>query len=60
MKLRRRRTDAGTGVTSTETVYAITSLGHRYADRSIRKTHVSSRSTVAELSVVLIMDFSPF
>jgi len=32
MKLRRRRTDAGTGVTSTETVYAITSLGHRYAD----------------------------
>ena len=32
MKIVRRRTDATTGATSTETVYAITSLGHRYAD----------------------------
>jgi predicted transposase YbfD/YdcC len=32
MKIVRRRTDTATGVTSTETVYAITSLGHRYAD----------------------------
>jgi predicted transposase YbfD/YdcC len=32
MKLVRRRTDSRTGATSTETVYAITSLGHRYAD----------------------------
>jgi predicted transposase YbfD/YdcC len=32
MKVVRRRTEARTGVTSTETVYAITSLGHRYAD----------------------------
>jgi predicted transposase YbfD/YdcC len=32
MKIVRRRTDTATGVTTTETVYAITSLGHRYAD----------------------------
>ena len=32
MKIVRRRTDTATGVASTETVYAITSLGHRYAD----------------------------
>jgi predicted transposase YbfD/YdcC len=32
MKVVRRRTDTATGITSTETVYAITSLGHRYAD----------------------------
>jgi predicted transposase YbfD/YdcC len=32
MKIVRRRTDVATGVVSTETVYAITSLGHRYAD----------------------------
>jgi hypothetical protein len=32
MKLACRRTDSRTGATSTETVYAITSLGHRYAD----------------------------
>jgi predicted transposase YbfD/YdcC len=32
MKIVRRRAEARTGVTSTETVYAITSLGHRYAD----------------------------
>jgi predicted transposase YbfD/YdcC len=32
MKIVRRRTDTVTGVVSTETVYAITSLGHRYAD----------------------------
>ena len=31
-KIVRRRTDTATGVASTETVYAITSLGHRYAD----------------------------
>jgi DDE family transposase len=35
MKLLRRRTDARTGATSTETVYAITSLGHRYADAAL-------------------------
>jgi predicted transposase YbfD/YdcC len=32
MKIVRRRTDVATGAFSTETVYAITSLGHRYAD----------------------------
>ena len=32
MKIVRRRIDTAIGVTSTETVYAITSLGHRYAD----------------------------
>ena len=32
MQVVRRRTDSRTGKTSTETVYAITSLGHRYAD----------------------------
>ncbi|MDP9353977.1 MAG: ISAs1 family transposase [Chloroflexota bacterium] len=32
MKIIRRRADTTTGVSSTETVYAITSLGHRYAD----------------------------
>ncbi|HVI35951.1 MAG TPA: ISAs1 family transposase [Gaiellales bacterium] len=32
MKIVRRRIDTATGVASTETVYAITSLGHRYAD----------------------------
>jgi predicted transposase YbfD/YdcC len=32
MKIVRRRTEVATGVASTETVYAITSLGHRYAD----------------------------
>jgi len=32
LKIVRRRTDTATGVASTETVYAITSLGHRYAD----------------------------
>ncbi len=32
MKLVRRRTDSRTGETSIKTVYAITSLGHRYAD----------------------------
>jgi predicted transposase YbfD/YdcC len=32
MKVIRRRIDTATGVASTETVYAITSLGHRYAD----------------------------
>ncbi len=32
MKIVRRRTDTATGVTTTETVYTITSLGHRYAD----------------------------
>jgi DDE family transposase len=32
LKIIRRRTDTATGVASTETVYAITSLGHRYAD----------------------------
>ena len=32
MTIVRRRTDTATGVTTTETVYAITSLGHRYAD----------------------------
>ena len=35
MKIVRRRTDATTGATSTETVYAITSLGHRYADAAL-------------------------
>jgi DDE family transposase len=35
MKLVRRRTDARTGATSTETIYAITSLGHRYADAAL-------------------------
>jgi predicted transposase YbfD/YdcC len=32
MKIVRRRTDTATGASSTETVYALTSLGHRYAD----------------------------
>jgi predicted transposase YbfD/YdcC len=32
MKIVRHRTDTATGVASTETVYAIASLGHRYAD----------------------------
>jgi predicted transposase YbfD/YdcC len=32
MQIVRRRTDTAIGVTTTETVYAITSLGHRYAD----------------------------
>jgi len=38
MKIVRRRTDTATGVTSTETVYAITSLGHRYADSVLLAT----------------------
>ena len=38
MKIVRRRTDTDTGVTSTETVYAITSLGHRYADSVLLAT----------------------
>lgn len=50
MKLVRRRTDAGTGATSTETVYAITSLGHRYADAvllaSWLRTHWSIENSV--------------
>lgn len=32
IKVVRRRTDVSTGKTTTETVYAVTSLGHRYAD----------------------------
>jgi hypothetical protein len=32
MKVVRRPQDASTGVTSSEIMYAITSLGHRYAD----------------------------
>ncbi len=32
VRLIRRRTDLRTGTTTTETVYAITSLGHRYTD----------------------------
>jgi predicted transposase YbfD/YdcC len=38
MKIVRRRTDTATGVTSTETVYAITSLGYRYADTVLLAT----------------------
>ena len=38
MKIVRRRTDTATGVASTETVYAITSLGHRYADAVLLAT----------------------
>lgn len=38
MKVVRRRTDLVTGKTSTETVYAITSLGHRYADAVLLAT----------------------
>jgi predicted transposase YbfD/YdcC len=38
MKLVRRRIDTATGVASTETVYAITSLGHRYADTVLLAT----------------------
>jgi predicted transposase YbfD/YdcC len=38
MKIVRRRTDTATGVISTETVYAITSLGHRYADTVLLAT----------------------
>jgi predicted transposase YbfD/YdcC len=38
MKLVRRRIDTATGVTSIETVYAITSLGHRYADTVLLAT----------------------
>ena len=38
MKVVRRRTDIITGKTSTETVYAVTSLGHRYADAVLLAT----------------------
>lgn len=38
MKIVRRRTDTTSGATSTETVYAITSLGHRYADAVLLAT----------------------
>ena len=38
MKVVRRRTDTATGKASTETVYAITSLGHRYADAVLLAT----------------------
>jgi Transposase DDE domain len=38
MKIVRRRIDTATGVASTETVYAITSLGHRYADAVLLAT----------------------
>ena len=38
MKIVRRRTETATGVTSTETVYAITSLGYRYADTVLLAT----------------------
>src|SRR3954466_8984421 len=38
MKIVRRRTDTATGVTSTETVYAITSLGYCYADTVLLAT----------------------
>jgi len=38
MKLVRRRIDTATGATSIETVYAITSLGHRYADTVLLAT----------------------
>lgn len=38
MKVVRRRIDITTGKTSTETVYAVTSLGHRYADAVLLAT----------------------
>lgn len=38
LKVVRRRTDITTGKTSTETVYAVTSLGHRYADAVLLAT----------------------
>src|SRR4051794_31224924 len=38
MKIVRHRTEVSTGVHSTETVYAITSLGHRYADAVLLAT----------------------
>lgn len=38
MKVGRRRRDATTGKTTTETVYAVTSLGHRYADAVLLAT----------------------
>lgn len=38
MKLVRRRREGRTGTVSTETVYAITSLGHRYADAVLLAT----------------------
>ena len=38
MKVVRRRTDDKTGKASTETVYAVTSLGHRYADAVLLAT----------------------
>lgn len=38
MKVLRRRTDTASAKTSTETVYAITSLGHRYADTVLLAT----------------------
>jgi predicted transposase YbfD/YdcC len=38
MKIVRRRTEIATGAASTETVYAITSLGHRYADTVLLAT----------------------
>jgi predicted transposase YbfD/YdcC len=38
MKIVRRRTATTTGAASTETVYAITSLGHRYADTVLLAT----------------------
>jgi predicted transposase YbfD/YdcC len=38
MKIVRRRTDTATGAVSHETVYAITSLGHRYADTVLLAT----------------------
>jgi predicted transposase YbfD/YdcC len=42
MKVVRHRTDVTTGVHSTETVYAITSLGHRYADAILLATWLRS------------------
>ena len=38
MKVIRRRTDMATGKTTTETVYAVTSLGHRYAEAVLLAT----------------------
>jgi predicted transposase YbfD/YdcC len=47
MRIVRRRTDAGTAVTSTETVYAITSLGHRYADAALLATWLRTHWSIA-------------
>jgi predicted transposase YbfD/YdcC len=38
MRLVRHRTDVGTGAHATDTVYAITSLEHRYADAALLAT----------------------